>query len=231
MGIVLNRLLMIPNKTLLKRSTKKLMAFNDFLKKSSNIENNCKLKMEEIESILQRREHNKSLTTQVANFEIKNTPITSLDIERFWLKVNKTESCWEWKSYKDKIGYGVFKIKSITCNAHRFSWTITNGTIDKGQVICHKCDNPSCVNPEHLFIGTQLDNIKDRDNKDRVRNGNTHPHAKLNYDLVKLIKELHNNGMSQQNIIKELKLDIDNSTLSRVISGKIWARDIKEENE
>jgi hypothetical protein len=80
--------------------------------------------------------------------------------------------CWEWLSYKNPNGYGQTKIggrngKHIL--SHRLSWVVNFGEIPDGLHVCHKCDNPSCVNPNHLFLGTNLDNIKDRMAKGRSR--------------------------------------------------------------
>lgn len=99
--------------------------------------------------------------------------------DRFWDKVEKTVYCWEWKASKTKFGYGKFRNK-LAYTAHRYSYFIHFGEIMKDMHVCHKCDNPSCVNPDHLFIGTMQDNMRDRDNKNRtakgIRNGsNTKP--------------------------------------------------------
>ncbi len=81
---------------------------------------------------------------------------------RFWEKVKKTETCWIWRAFKNKQGYGRFGIKAGECvNASRVSWTMKNGSIPEGLFICHTCDNPSCVNPDHLFAGSRQDNIND----------------------------------------------------------------------
>jgi hypothetical protein len=91
-------------------------------------------------------------------------------IRRFWDKVEKTNSCWIWKAFKNRQGYG--KIGTSSCksiNAHRVSWVIHNGQIPDNHFVCHKCDNPSCVNPDHLFIGTRQDNINDMMIKKRSR--------------------------------------------------------------
>lgn len=85
-------------------------------------------------------------------------------IDSFWSKVEKTgeNSCWKWKAFKNKQGYGRMGIGPSECvNAHRVSWVIHFGQIPERNFVCHKCDNPECTNPKHLFIGTRQDNIND----------------------------------------------------------------------
>jgi hypothetical protein len=91
---------------------------------------------------------------------------------RFWNKVNKKDKnkCWEWQAGKSNR-YGAFKINGRTIGAHIFSWEIHNGKIPDGLFVCHKCDNPGCVNPDHLFLGTNKDNCDDRDKKKRQAYG------------------------------------------------------------
>lgn len=74
---------------------------------------------------------------------------------------NITDDCIEWRYGKHKRGYGLIKIDGKDLKIHRVIWALFNGEIPKGMVICHKCDNPSCFNPRHLFIGTQKDNMQD----------------------------------------------------------------------
>ncbi len=88
--------------------------------------------------------------------------------QRFWSKVNKSKSCWLWIGPKNNAGYGMITIKArrprCTWYAHRIAWELTNGPIPDQSprlCICHRCDNPSCVNPEHLFLGTDRDNVLD----------------------------------------------------------------------
>ncbi len=88
-------------------------------------------------------------------------------VAKFWLSVNTSSTCWEWSGSKDEFGYGRFYVVKDEWPTHRFSWRITKGEIQPGLVVMHKCDNPSCVNPEHLQLGTQADNIKDMDAKGR----------------------------------------------------------------
>ena len=90
--------------------------------------------------------------------------------ERFWSKVNKetTSGCWEWQAAKSRYGYGVFRVTTRTgMLAHRYSFWLATGTSPKGLFVCHHCDNPPCVRPDHLFLGTQADNMKDMKEKGR----------------------------------------------------------------
>jgi len=92
--------------------------------------------------------------------KVKSLPLE----ERFWPKVQKSEGCWLWTAYVDLNGYGEMHLKSEKgrCErAHRVSWMINRGPIPEGMDVLHKCDNPPCVNPDHLFLGTQKDNVLD----------------------------------------------------------------------
>ena len=90
--------------------------------------------------------------------------------ERFWLKVLKIKNCWEWQGTILDNGYGAFHMprpNQKMIYAHRLSWEIHFGKIPKDKIVGHKCDNKICVNPEHLFVGTQRENIEDSLNKGR----------------------------------------------------------------
>jgi len=97
---------------------------------------------------------------------IKRIPLD----ERFWKLVNKTDGCWLWTGATNHFGYGMINSGGHSGNAlraHRVSWIIHNGVIPNGRFICHHCDNPSCVRPDHLFIGTCADNNRDMVAKNR----------------------------------------------------------------
>ena len=100
-------------------------------------------------------------------------------MERFWSKVIKTSGCWEWTAASDKYGYGRFQMgtwgHSRLILAHRFSWKESFGDIPEGMFVCHKCDNPKCVKPDHLFLGTAKENTIDCVKKGR------HPRNRTKY--------------------------------------------------
>lgn len=110
----------------------------------------------------------------------KSILVTSAFIESFTKRVQKTEGCWLWTGPQRKPtgkggwgAYGLFRPKRrINYYAHRFSWRINYGPIPDGMFVCHKCDNPTCVRPDHLFLGTHKDNMGDAKRKGRVRNQN-----------------------------------------------------------
>jgi hypothetical protein len=117
-------------------------------------------------------------------------------VQRFWDKVVKADDpddCWGWLAARhEKVWYGVFTVARKTAHAHRFSYELHNGPIPKGKHVLHKCDNPACSNPRHLFLGDQISNNKDRDRKGRLRvgrlPGSKHHQAKLNEDNVLAIR-------------------------------------------
>lgn len=92
--------------------------------------------------------------------------------KRFWAKVNKKadDECWEWLAGKNSRGYGAFKLNKKTVTASRISWSLLNGEISSDIFVCHSCDNPSCVNPNHLFTSDSQGNVDDMIRKKRHRN-------------------------------------------------------------
>ena len=89
-------------------------------------------------------------------------------IDRFWDQVDKTGDCWLWTTVKSCDGYGKFRARPEMWLAHRFAYFITHGDFDRHLYVLHHCDNPPCVNPKHLFLGTQLDNMRDCVKKGRL---------------------------------------------------------------
>lgn len=116
--------------------------------------------------------------------------------KRFWAFVNQTNDCWIWISHLDRNGYGLIKWKHTNILAHRFSYELHNGEIPSGMFICHKCDNPSCVNPLHLYAGTAKTNAEDRTLRGRSDNraGENNTQAKLTKEEVFAIRKEFSEG-------------------------------------
>jgi hypothetical protein len=124
--------------------------------------------------------------------------VSKSNVARFWAKVNKNGpihpehgQCWVWIAKLDHDGYGRFWFAGKIVGAHRFSWEQANGAIPEGLCVLHHCDNPPCVRPDHLFIGTNKDNMDDRNAKGRAAGakGERNGRARLTVDQVRAILE------------------------------------------
>lgn len=146
------------------------------------------------------------------------------EFERFIEKVNKTESCWEWTAGKYRGGYGHFRKKVgdkwKMYKAHRYSYEIFKGEIPEGLLICHSCDNPSCVNPDHLFPGTVKDNSDDCVKRGRHKFGRNPKHRHLDKETADKIRIDHKQGLSYKEL--EIKYSQSKAQISRVILNQIW---------
>lgn len=149
------------------------------------------------------------------------------DIERFWKYVDKKseDECWEWQSSKSIHGYGQLSVKNRKYTASRISWFIHNGKIDEGLCVCHTCDNPGCVNPSHLFLGTQKDNAADRGKKGRWVGGGPKGERqgghKLTEQQVKEIREKYAPRVYTVTILSE-EYNVSRSTIYYVVTYKNW---------
>jgi HNH endonuclease len=108
--------------------------------------------------------------------------------ERFFAKVRKTSTCWLWTAACGKEGYGEFWLNGANVPAHRVSWILAFGSPGP-KCVLHKCDNPPCVRPSHLFLGTKKQNMVDAARKMRMRHGERHHSAKLTREDVREIRE------------------------------------------
>lgn len=174
--------------------------------------------------------------------------------ERFWGKVEKStdpDGCWEWTAGRFSKGYGAFSIKGRNQKANRVAWQLVHGTIPEGLCVLHKCDNPGCVRPDHLFLGTNLDNSKDCSQKGRRPRGDrawprlhperlargkqngahTHPEkrprgerqglAKLVASQVVEIRSLYGMGSMSQRELAE-SYGVHQYTIWAIVNRKTW---------
>lgn len=152
---------------------------------------------------------------------VLNKPET---IDRFLNKVCFNPSgCWEWKAFISPDGYGHFRADEISSKrAHVFSYHFFKGKIKKGYLVCHTCDNPVCVNPAHLWLGTHKENMHDKIQKGRGNNpsGVRHWQAKLSKHQVVKIKMAHLCGIQKSEIAKRFK--VSRATVHDVILGKSY---------
>jgi hypothetical protein len=151
------------------------------------------------------------------------------DIARFWSHVNKTKTCWTWEGPRATVGlpYGIFWLPRRTNivtqkKAHRVSWVLERGTIPEGLFVLHDCDNPPCIRPSHLFIGTKLDNSRDCIKKGRRNDafGEDAGRSKLTDDAVKEIRSGYTSGMRARILAKKYSVDV--SSIYRAITGQNW---------
>ena len=150
--------------------------------------------------------------------------------ERFWEKVGKRgpDDCWEWAGSKQSHGYGQINAggRGRILSAHRVSWELANGPIPIGMCVLHYCDNPGCVNPAHLFLGTQEDNIQDRAKKGRNARGAGIGISKLDKQDIGEIRVMLSRGISRSVISK--KYGVTRRTIGDINAGKTWGW-LKEE--
>ena len=137
-------------------------------------------------------------------------------VARFWRKVDKSGECWVWAGARNE-GYGLIWIAGRLHRCHRIAWELTHGPIPPGLLVCHHCDNPSCVRPDHLFLGTSADNKADCMAKGR----NNNPCVKLTADQVRAIKAQLATGVSCAAVARQY--EVDPTTISAIRRNETWA--------
>ena len=154
--------------------------------------------------------------------------ITWKDADRFWRKVDirGMDECWNWQAYTDKDGYGTFWLGNTNVKAHRFSLA-TQAQIEKELLVIHSCDNPSCVNPSHLRLGTPVENTRDMFERGResrsAPKGESHPSSKLTADIAKEIRRVYvpysrTSGLSSLG----RKYGVTFQAIQAIINGRTW---------
>ena len=146
-------------------------------------------------------------------------------LERFYRYINKTDNCWLWVGGKNKAGYGTFHLGKGKQAAHRVSYQLHIGPIPESDEyhktsVCHKCDNPSCVNPDHLFLGSHSDNMKDMVKKERnigYKSGGENINSSITDEIAKEIK-YGNFSYSK----RPKHIDIGKSAFYSIRRGETW---------
>ena len=141
-------------------------------------------------------------------------------IERITNKIKKCTDtgCWNWLGTKTIRGYGQLIIDGQKLYAHRVSYALFHGELPRTLNVCHKCDNVQCVNPDHLFLGTQKDNLQDMSAKGRSTRGERNPQAKLTADVI---KEIRDNATPNEQLAKQY--GVSRRTISAIKKKERWS--------
>jgi len=157
-----------------------------------------------------------------------------IDVDRFWARITKA-TCWEWTGALNEKGYGLVGVDGRTPKAHRVAWELTHGPIPDDACVLHRCDNPACCNPDHLFLGSRADNNADMLAKGRHRSrvdtrtpldqclyarGEDHHKAKMTVDTVRALRADRERGLSYSEL--GAKYGIDASAAYKIVARKTW---------
>jgi hypothetical protein len=169
-------------------------------------------------------------------------------VARFWSRVDANRSeivsphvdspCWVWTAGKTTSGYGTLAVGESHILTHRASWLLNHGPIPDGLFVLHRCDNRACVRPDHLFLGTHLDNARDKEAKgrggqlrgaanpsskrpERLPRGEAHARSKLTTDSVLAIRARRASGEAIAVLAGEY--GVNHTTIRKVLAGKLWA--------
>lgn len=145
-------------------------------------------------------------------------PISHL--ERFEECFERSEGCWEWQRSTFGGGYGRFMVDRCLMPASKAAYLFYKGDVPDGMYVCHKCDNPKCVNPDHLFLGTPAENSKDMVEKDRQAKGENNGNSRLTETQVIQIRQLRRDGLSSRKI--GTMFDVSTTTVLNIEHEKQW---------
>lgn len=142
--------------------------------------------------------------------------------QRFWKKVDKrgTPDCWNWFASTYPNGYGIFYLKGKLTGAHRISYMISYGVIPIHLEVCHHCDNRKCVNPKHLFLGSQKDNMQDACKKGRMAHGERLPQTRLSVEKVGKIIDDYLMGKTFVELVAKYKCG--KTTIQAILTERTW---------
>ena len=140
-------------------------------------------------------------------------------LERFWKKVNKTDGCWLWTGALRPDGYARMGIEKKMYYVHRVSWQLTRGAIPPNMNALHRCDVKHCVNPKHLYIGTDKDNCRDRQQRNPV-DPERRPNAVMTWEKVFQLRNLHSRGTPTTTLSRLFGIDIGHTW--RIAVGQLW---------
>lgn len=153
-------------------------------------------------------------------------PLSDKVVARFWRRVDRSggpDACWPWTGTLSRKGYGrIGDGQPYSSFAHRRAWLFHNGTLPDGLCVCHRCDNPGCCNPAHLFLGTNRENVADRDAKGRTGRGERNRHAVLSRPEVAAIRAEYATGQTSYRRLAA-KYGVNKSTIRRVVRRELWA--------
>lgn len=144
---------------------------------------------------------------------------------RFWDNVERGAGCWTWKrATRGAQGYGTTKWQHRTYATHRLAWELTYGPIPPGLLVCHRCDNPPCVRPDHLWLGTPLDNMRDMRDKGRARpvraRGEAASRALLTEEQVRMVRQRQASGETMAALARELRVSF--GAIRSIVVRKTW---------
>lgn len=146
--------------------------------------------------------------------------------------VGSPDECWPWIGSRFIQGYGRICVGDKRIGAHRFAWEYHFGPIQKGMYVCHRCDNPPCVNPSHLFLGTHDENMRDRDRKGRNVNLRGEQHARSIYtdEIIRSMRREYDSGRMSQRALAR-KYNTYQGAICHIVNRRIWKHVADERRE
>lgn len=177
-------------------------------------------------ALCQKPSHTRGFCKTHYNRQLESGEISLLPVlpvaERFWSKVDRSAECWVWTAGTNPCGYGKFRIDGEARLAHRVAYRLTHGVDPGALVVCHRCDNPPCVNPDHLFLGTKADNSADMVAKGRSPRspGERSGKSFLTTAQVDAMRADHAQGATCRELAPKYGMSI--SGVRNIVNGKRW---------